>query len=591
MIRRITYLILTACTLLLARGPREAVACGGPDYGNLELLGPIRDTVDAIGSGGLWSEWGNQRREELRFLYPFRLDQPVTTAPLWDFAHEGKEDLPAPTTDALDAATARHDVAATKTEAKRLIEAILAMPPVPAAAHRGLLRRAVEVHDGVPSLAWREHRALRDDFSRSVPDGWSHAIRKVVAPSTWTRLLADHEAWLQRHPQHPLADQVRLDEVRIHYFSGGADAAWSLLDGLLQRRPVRTLAEMRYLLVQGMLPTDSVLLTFKDPRLLSALVPRLAAQQRLPPARWSAWWSLSEAARRKKKPWAVNFQERLLYTAARAGGPLPAGFPLKTQAPTRLWVKVRAAALARAGSLATAEAQLASVSPDETQAQLLSQIRLRRGRLLAATTVPGLHEDGRHYLVRVESPDALVKKLQAEPGNLGVDARLEWGQRLIARGRWRDAASVVHGDDSTRADLWRRAAAIAAPGNHSADLALARYVATHRDQLFDTHRHGFYRGLSMRYGDKGTRKAERNRIARYLTRSSADWLALVLFSRWLQAHPHHVAAPAALAEADDAYNRLINRGGWDGFFWGSWAKQRPEVVALRRVGRVIRARP
>jgi len=588
--RRLAWLFAACCCLLLARGPRSADACGGPDHGQFAALGPIQSSVDAIGHPDPWAFWGNGRREELRFLYPFRLDQPASTKTLWAFAHEGKDELPAPSVDALDAAEARHDGAAAKAEAKALVEALYAMPPVPAAEHQGLMRRAVEVlDDASPSPAWQELVSLRDDFASSVPDGWAHEVRKKVPLATWTRLLAEHEAWLQKHPQHPLADQVRLDQVRIHYFAGRADAAWQLLSALIKRRPARALAEMRYLLVQGMLPSEGVVTAMKDERLLSALVPRLAAKKRLPNARWAAWWKRAEVARAKKMPWAVNFEERLLYVAAERGGSLPAGFPVRAQAPSPLWAKLRAAALARAGSLAAAEAQVVQAPPEPVQAQLLTQIRLQRGHLQAAAAVEQLADDARHYLIRVRGHDTMVDKLRGRAGALGADARLEWGQRLVARGQWTLAAKVIEPDDPTRADLWRRAAAIAAPGDDDAKLALARFLITHRAGLFDGHRNGFYRGLSWRHRDPRLPASERQAIARYLIRASADWQALRLFIDWLQAHPHHADAPAVLKEADAAYNRLINRGGGDHYFWGRWAKHHPEVDALRRVGKAIRA--
>lgn len=590
MTRRLFWLLSACCCLLLARGLRPAAACGGPDHGDFAALGPIATTVYELGHPNQWASWGNGRGDELRFLHPFRLDQPASTKTLWAFAHEWKDDVPAPPVDALDAAEDRHDDPAAKVEAKKIVEAIYAMPPVPAAHHRALMARAVDVIDGTsPSPARLAHEALRKDFRQTVPDGWAQGIRKQVAATTWTRLLADHEAWLAKHPQHPLADQVRLDEVRIHYFAGDADAAWKLLMGLSKRRPTRALAEMRYLLIQNELPSEGVVATIKDERLLSALAPRLAAKKRLSNARWADWWRRAETARAAKKPWAINFEERLLYVAAERPGPLPTGFPTRAQAPTALWAKLRAAALARAGSFAAAETQVLQAPPDPVQAQLLAQIRLRRGHVQAAAAVQQLAEDARRYLVRVRSTDGMVKKLSHEPGPVAADARLEWAQRLVAAGHWNSAAKLIEKDDASRADLWRRAATITAPGNDDAKLALARFLVTHRDSIFDGHRNGFYRGLSWRHQDQRLPLAEREAIERYLTRSSADWLALGLFTVWLQAHPQHADAPQVLKEADAAYNRLVNRGGWDQYFWGKWANQHPTVATLRRVGKVVRS--
>lgn len=83
---------------------------------------------------------------------------------------------------------------------------------------------------------------------------------------------------------------------------------------------------------------------------------------------------------------------------------------------------------------------------------------------------------------------------------------------------------------------------------------------------------------------------EGKQIERHLTRSTPRWLALVAYTKWLRANRDHPSARAVLGEADRAYNRLINMGGQDDFFWGKHAATSRDVVALREVGRQIRQR-
>ncbi|MEM1034096.1 MAG: hypothetical protein AAGN82_27410 [Myxococcota bacterium] len=586
-------LFAAACAMILARGPRPADACGGSDHGQFAALGPVSATVVEIGyPDAMWAMWGNARREELRFLHPYRLDDPTTMGSLWSFSHGGSAARTAPTTAVLDAALGRGDAPGARQEAQRLIEAVYAMPPVPAAHHRDVFKRAVGVIDD-QGAAWREHQALRDDFARLVPDGWAQVIRKKVSPRVWAQLRQGHAAWHRRHAGHPLADQVYLDEVRVHYFAGDADAAWRRLIGpLLARRPARALAELRFLLLQGMLPSDDVIGAIGDDRLRAALVPRLARAGRMPPARWDAWWRAAAKARTRGAPWGVNFQERLLFAAAAtADQPLPPAFPRHdaTPPPSPLWGKLRGAALARRGHLRAAERQLVATPTDAMQARLLTQVRLERGQLRAATTVKGLADDVRRYLIRIRGTDAMVDKLRTVVGPVGHDARQEWAQRLIARNRWREAAATIERDDAARADLFRRAANMASGPDGT--LRAARFLVTHRSDLFDRHRNGFYRGLSFRQDDASLPLEERKAIARYLERASADWMALRRFIAWLEGHPDHADAPVVLQEADAAYNRLINRGGGDHYFWGRHAASHPDVVALRRIGAKIRSRP
>lgn len=630
--KTIVYAFLFALMALsLSRGPSEIAACGGPEVAALRVLQPVERTVDQMAHPDpIWAAWGNFEREELRFLYPFHREDPAHLEPLWKFSHEGLREVPPPPSQALDAALAAGDWARAAARAQDVVDAWMAMPPVLAAPHRAVMDRAVSVVELAPQLSslprdavddyfggrdrasWppplaravavragdpaapvtghpraptAQWRAMNRDFSATVPDGWASATRANVGAATWTRLLRDAERWLAAHPGHPLADLVRLHQVRIHYFGGTTDEAWEVAIDLLSRRKVRALAEMRYLLVQGDPPSAAQIERLQHPTLIAAL----ASGDRITGARWVRWWQLSE-----KDPaaaWSQNLQERLLFWAARHAV-LPSGFPAERAPPTPLWGKLRAAALMQVGKTKEALSQLARLPADDERALLEGQARVARGEIVQAAQIDALEEDSRRYLVEVLMDDAQLQSLEKHaPAHAAT--RLERAIRLTAAGRWEAAAKLVERGDGARATLWRQAGALEADPASDAPVKLAQLFVEHRRELFHPPDPGWYRALSDRHAALQRRggTTERKKIEAYLTRSSPRWRAFVELADWLATHPHDPDAKRALALADDQYNRLLYYGGYNEFFWGRFTRTAPEVAVVRRVGKIVRATP
>lgn len=624
--RELPFLLLMGMVLALSRGPSHARACGGPSVADLGALRPVDGTVGRMRYPDDWSSWGNAEREAFRFLYPYWDDDPAGMDVLWRFSHEGLSSVAAPSTQVLDDVIAVGDWSAASTAARDVVDAVLELPPVLAAEHRAVLDRAVEVLEleqelrkvplrtardylaGLNPVSWppvlsradearsapsaatmaghpREATlgwlAMKRDFAMTVPDGWSDAIRTQVPRATWNRLLADTEAWLVKNVTHPLRDVVVLHQVRIHYFAGTTDDAWTTLVDLLARRPVRALAEMRYLLVMGHPPSDAQIDALTDPMLITAL----AAPERVDAARWRRWWKLSETS--PADSWSQHLQERLLLAAAVNGAPLSPSFPGLRKPPTALWGKLRAAALLKAGHAKAANAQLALVPSDAEQARLSAHAWLNRKRLVDAASLHALDEDTRRYVIEVLMSDAELSQLAKSKATAAAEhARRELGVRATATGRWEAAAKLIEQDDAARAALWRQAHTLVAE-----PVRLARLLGEHRGIFYDVD-YGWYRGLSYRSEELRTssKRVEGRRLSQHLTRSSANWRALVLLLGWLEKHQDDEQAMSVLREADAHYNRLINQGGGEYFFWSAHAKTAPEIAALRRVGKAIRAR-
>jgi len=612
--------------------PRDLEACGGSSYGDFAPLLPVDHTLMLITQPeSEWASWGNSDRDELRFLYPFKQAAPAETQVLWDFAHAGGAAPPRRSFAAFEAAVKDGRLADAETEARAIVDSIYALPPVLAAAQRADLDRAVEFIELRPKLAKLpkdvvagyfvggplpaklprvlraahevregkrpsskghvragslEHAALLRDFEQRVPDGWSDAIRKEVPAKTWSDLATAVDTFVAGHPSHPLRDEARLWKIRIHYFSGDHAAAWRQALALYPDRRVRALAEMRYLLVMGHAPPAALVDSLKDPLLVTAL----SNEATLDAQRFERRWALAEAS--PDEPWAENLRVRLLAWAARhaAPGKLPKSFPDTVLRRSALAGKLRAAALIKAQRWDDAKQQLGALSADAEQARLLAQLLTLRGDYAAAAQVVELNDDGRRYLIRVMVDDAALTQLaRSRLPKVRADALVELASREARRGKWTQALAHLRAARPGDAALHRQLGKLAQSRAADADLELARFLDGHVGQIFFDADPGFYRGLSLREEQAGS--GEKARIAAALLRSHEGWLALEAYTRWLAKHERDPRAKDVLGEADARYNRLINWGGSDGFFFGRWQKSSKTVAELRRVGKAIRSRP
>ena len=159
---------------LVARAP-VAPACGGPSYGDLRAIQAPAATLEMLlTAGGDADSWATWQIPEMRFLYPMWKAHPAELDALYGFAYEQLADLPPPSTAKLDAALAATDMIHAEAEARGVVDAIYAMPPVLAAKHAAILARAVAVLEqrvggSDPHAASRGFDALRITCGRASP--------------------------------------------------------------------------------------------------------------------------------------------------------------------------------------------------------------------------------------------------------------------------------------------------------------------------------------------------------------------------------------------------------------------------------------
>ncbi len=619
------YLLLLLLVVAGLNTPRDATACGGPDYGNFGALAPLDAALfDLTMPEAEWANWGNAHIPELRFLFPFKKKADLA----WKLAHENLEHAPPLALGPLDDAMRRDDLAAIDREARKVIDQLLDMPAPLAAEHATLFWRAVELVELHPVLA-RVSKAERHDYLRGavgvpmppvlqqaldarraepgpasqqlpstaghpraaslelwdairdvhtkIPNGYRDAIQKQVPAATFRSLVKSFARWRAAHPKHPLVDYARLYELRVAYLADDGAAAWQVLFDMYPRHLGRVVSEMRYLRVQGVEPSAQQVDAVKDPLLVAAL----ANESTITPARWRKWWKLAGTA-----PNQQNLKERLLAWSAKHAGPLPPEFPKDATKISPLAAKLAAVALMDAGRLAAAQKQLEKLPTDAMQARLLAKARLERGKPEQAAAVKGISLDERRYLVRVRLPTAsLVRLEKSKDTELAMDARIEHAARLGRKGRWRDAAKLMDGVDRDRAELYRHVGKLTRLKEW---LELARFFEDQRGRMFFDDESAFYRGISTRWESQPKGSKEARQIEGALVRGTERWLSLEAYTRWLVAHPKDQDARDVLSEADRAYSRLTNFGGGDWFFWGKYQKQSPTIRRLRQVGKVIR---
>ncbi|MCA9632213.1 MAG: hypothetical protein KC766_31385, partial [Myxococcales bacterium] len=371
LLERSAWCLFAALVLWFSAAPRAAVACGGPDYGDLGVLRPLEGHLSQLTYTE--EDWQWSRAQELGFTYPLLASDPKAFAELERFRHDEPTRVSLSNTK-LDAAMAAGDLDAAEREARRVLDTWLDLPSLTASQFNRVAERAALLLDVRPSLkslskakraaywagspqqtsALVERSQLKRRLTRDIPSGWKDQVARLTPKSTFASLRKDKDDWLRNYPKHPLADDVRLWGVRIEFFADDLDAAWDILIDVYQRRPQRAASEMFYLLRTGNHPSALALSRVTDPVLLTALTNR----DTLSAGRWDELWKLSETQPRTK--WSVNLQERLLHwAAARAkSAALPAQFPASRRAPTTFWAKARAIALAKHGRLTSARQQL-----------------------------------------------------------------------------------------------------------------------------------------------------------------------------------------------------------------------------------------
>ena len=570
------WLPLGVLALALARDTRRAHACGGASVVAPQVVQPPH----LLGV----DEETELPRKEQRFLYPYLLAHPKEAPPLWQFAYEGLQQVPAPNEQPYLRASAEQHEDRARTEAQKLLNEWYALPPVPAAAHREIAMRAAKFLEraGSAPSPTQQFLDLVQQFTAQVPDGWASGLQSQVPAAFWARQLSTAKAWLSHNPAHPLHDLVMLWQVRIERFSGHSQQAWALLFQLYPRRRVRALAEMRYLIQQNEPPSEAQLDALSDPLLAASLINRENAS----PARWERYWRLSLTATRKVE--AIALQERLLQALVDQGDAvaLPASFPTQAGKPSQYWGELRGLLLLRRGQLAPAREQLALLTPDSEQATLLANCTLAMGDPVQAARTPALDPVDARYLIEVLTPQALLPKLRRDPnGQVRAAAEVALASDLIRRGDFQGAARSYQSIDASQAAAFERLAVLQKQGD---ELGLARALRARGKALGVGMESDYYRGFSTRYAQLRPDSAEAKGLIAYFEASSGSFQALRHFVPWLEAHPNDAKARAVLDEADAAYVALQSFGGWEDLFWVQYLTKHELALRLRRIGKQIR---
>lgn len=631
-----------------------AFPCGGSN--SYDVDGPLV-TTQTFAERALapWDDFEVHPREEMKFLPGLlRVDSAkfvalIGRAPLQAYYYDTlpKARIPEPSSDGIEAAWARGDVDAAMRAARAVVDGILHLPASDDSARSEALRLAVEtieigpvvraepvaarkaaftrlaapmrgaVLDSVPSILARqpasprrasmEYAAFRLAMQRGIPDDSRDEILKQVPAARWDSLHAQQRAWLAAYPDHPYAPLVRFARLRLHFLASQPDSAWSDALTLYADYPVRAAAEMRYLLVTGVLPSERLLLDARVPAEL-----RVALVGNVKPSRatWSAMMRM--ASERRASPWSENLEERLLGTLAAdsiASATLPTDYPAWRATASPLWRYLWALNMLRAGRANDAVAftrtpVTARQDPVlfDDAAMLAARIHMTRGDWVAAALVPSLDVWTRRYIVRALAPDSVAPLLVGAPDrDVAREARLVVAVRAAQRGEWEAAAGVVQPVDPARATRYRRLAVLAR--DTASDAGLLRFAdalgAAGGQVFYETSRY-FYRGMMNRsyvfmpdYANDAwdlpwTRATEQTRMHASLREGSERYLALKLYASYF-ARPGATAAAkrTAARRADRVYRALLNTdpSRSDSGFWVETLPTSAEARAIRGAAR------
>lgn len=654
--------LLAAAVLAAAVPAPDAHACGGPSF---DLIDQALKPVDEFIAWSSVQECAAEEADsscaylgslntilELRFLYPFHLAKPADYQELFSRSYyeyqtqDGSTPTATPlTTEVLDRKIAAGDWDGMDAEARSLVDRILNMSLAQAEENRDTLARAVAALDLKPlaasvgtnewKTAWarlfsvyrpaflkapaldgpfqkvREGTlrfiALKDAMRLKIPNGWLEDIRKNTTPEIWNELEALHTQWLKDFPAHPLADLVKLSQVRLSYLRDRADDSWKALFALYAKRPVRAVGEMRFLLQQEIAPDPSAVP--EDPVLLAALSPWFAYQKDgVWNPLWTRLWNLSMAD--AKAPWATNLQMRLLKKAADQASlktGLPEGFPAAAANPDPRWAAFRLYALYKAGRWDDAMAQARVTKPSEMTAAVLAKLYLRNKQWKEALAIKELPFDAKRYLIRVLFDDETLKSLQdlADP-KLKAEVNLTLAIRAAANGDWKAGESLLAGGDMRRSGLWQQAAQLASEKTPAGQLALGRFLRKNDGKLFYSPDTVWYRSVFWRLSAVGQRtqdngmppsvdpglpwsgEVESQAIRSHLT-ALEPFLALKAFAAYLkETSGKDKERAAALKDADRTYNWLVN---WANNYSEDWQKlldQSDEAKIIRQAGMEMR---
>lgn len=486
---------------------------------------------------------------------------------------------------------------------------------LPAWAQEALALRALprdsmpgwgDTHPGSPRLGSLRFVGLQLAMKRGIPDGWAREIRDSVPPARWREFAAMHDDWMRRFADHPLAPWVTLSRIRLAYFAGDTATAWNVALGLYGVHTPRAVEEMRFLLRQSFYPPS-----LDDPRIDDVLRSALLGEVPIEGARWRTEW---ERAQRVNAPWAVAARDRLMWRAARDSGNslrLPANaleVPASSLSPIggvlRLVALIRAGrvrdAIARVDSLGSDSPGSDSPGSDSLVAPMKVQLLLAAHRWRDALAAPGIQGESRAYLVRVLAPDSVLASLAAGGGGtLSTEAQRTLATRAAAAGDWRAAADRLPPREASRRTLWRGTQALAADTSLGGRLAFARHMRARNGKLFWGNDKVWYRSLNWRLASitdtvsqgfnpilPWTSDEEVRAIGRHFRDGFEMYHAVRAYTDFLSRAPRtDVRRAAALREANQTYNWLVNWDNNNSRFWEQALEQEGIGPAIRRAGR------
>ncbi len=553
-----------------------AQACGGPTSDPIIHLMPLQwfssnwEYEDEYGQFGV--------DEELSWAYPFALKHGVHAQVLQELTSETPPTIASEST--FRGAT---NTSARQAAARKVVNELLDLPAARAVYKRRLLFEAAGAAS-IQSIGVIELGQLLSDAKTKIPNGYRDAIQKTVAPATWAALHAGVNAWLAKYPAHVLKDFAQLWKVHLYYLAGDSSGAWQVLFDVYERRPIRVAAEMHFLLVQDMLPTEVQLNNEGRLELLSLLIRELKWSE----PRWNRLWELSEES--LPQPLAVNLQERLLFlTLSRPEGvPLPQRFPAQAKAHSTLWGNARAINLMNENRWKEAGYQLFRLAPSESQAGLVVRYHLHYGQPEQAVRALQLDAVTQRYLLETMMSESQLEVLVLHPReSLRNAARLALAARRMSQNRLLEAAHLMPTTHGEERKVLLQAAHLADDRSADGLLAFARYMNEHRADILTPDRFWF-RSLSPAYATE--RIASPSFTNQHLAGCMTGFHAISPYAKWLAANPDHSDAVEVLKEADTLYNFLLNYSHHNPATWGDYLEKTPQAEALRAAGKEVRAK-
>lgn len=474
-------------------------------------------------------------------------------------------------------------------------------PKNPANRYDGLPESLAAASQNRPSQIWLK---IGEDFRSLVTNGWGNAIAGKTKPEVWDQLAARHAEWLQKHPQHPTADFVRLSAYRIPYFKtqdqAANDEAWAKLNEVYKNKRGRAVKEMDFMTYQARYPSPEQLAKL-DPIIIAGVMNSCGSWTEgvcSDDAFWNSQWNAS--SKLKDKRVAEQLQAALLAAllyADQRGSKIPASFPKPKKDSQDETMITRLATYLKYQSNAQALTQADMLSADvrETGAMLAARAYVINGRAAKAFRFKNLDDTTGHYLIQVGLTDQELTALAKSGGRFAKDAALMQGIKISRASGWDNAADVVARHDADRAKAWRALATLAKDKSPAGRL---QYAQALKKTEFFPRESAYWRGVKWRheqisrpdsYKDIETMKDEKTKLEWFLIDGDIAYRTLEAYVEYLKTvQPGAADAKEQLTAADNVYNYLRNAGVWENQYYITVLEGSPAAAGLRKEGARIR---